>query len=87
MRSLREIKTSISHAKVGAKPEADRTVLRHLLAEFESAPGAASASTGRREWRTVTKSRSLKAVAAAALVALALIVARRPQGSCPPPTC
>lgn len=34
MRSLRAIKKSISHAKVESKPEADKAVLQHLLAEL-----------------------------------------------------
>jgi hypothetical protein len=34
MRSLRQIKRSISHAQVELNPEADQAVLRHLLAEL-----------------------------------------------------
>ncbi len=34
MRPLRQIKNSISHARVEVKPEADQAVLRHLLAEL-----------------------------------------------------
>lgn len=34
MRSLRQIRESISHARVEAKSEADQAVLRHLLAEL-----------------------------------------------------
>ena len=34
MRSLKEVKKSISHARVETKPEADQAVLRHLLAEL-----------------------------------------------------
>ena len=37
MRSLRQIRKSISNARVGARPEADQAVLRHLLAELATA--------------------------------------------------
>ncbi|RPJ33496.1 MAG: hypothetical protein EHM35_10490 [Planctomycetaceae bacterium] len=39
MRSLRQIKKSISHARVELKAEADQVVLRHLLAELAGAAG------------------------------------------------
>ncbi len=42
MRSLRQIKKLISHARVESKPQADQTVLRHLLAEFATVAGGAS---------------------------------------------
>jgi hypothetical protein len=41
MRSLRQIKKLISHARVESKPQADQTVLRHLLAEFATVAGNA----------------------------------------------
>jgi len=34
MRSLKQIKNSISHARVKLNPQTDQTVLRHLLAEL-----------------------------------------------------
>jgi len=41
MRSLREIKKSISHARVESKPRTDQAVLRHLLAELATIAGDA----------------------------------------------
>jgi hypothetical protein len=41
MRSLREIKRSISHAPVESKPQADQAVLQHLLAELATIAGDA----------------------------------------------
>ena len=41
MRSLREIKNSISHARVELNPEADQEVLQHLLAELATVTGDA----------------------------------------------
>ncbi len=42
MRSLRQIKKAISHARVDSKPQADQAVLRHLLAEFATVAEDAS---------------------------------------------
>ncbi len=81
MRSLRKIKKSISHARVESKPEADRAVLRHLLAELATAAGDAPAPGGLH-----ARGRILKAMAAAAIMILALVmVARPPQRTTPPP--
>ena len=41
MRSLRQIKKSISHARVESKPRTDQAVLRHLLAELATIAGDA----------------------------------------------
>jgi hypothetical protein len=41
MRSLRQIKRSISHARVESKPQADQAILRHLLAELATVAGDA----------------------------------------------
>jgi hypothetical protein len=78
MRSLREIKESIGHAKVESKPEADRVVLRHLLTEFAAATGNASTPAMPCAWRALAKGRVVKAMAAAAIVILALFLVGRP---------
>jgi len=41
MRSLRQIKKSISHARVESNPQTDQAVLRHLLAELATIAGDA----------------------------------------------
>jgi len=41
MRSLREIKNSISHARVELNPKTDQAVLQHLLAELVTVTGDA----------------------------------------------
>ncbi len=80
MRPLREIKKSIGHARVESKPEADRVVLRHLLAEFGTAAGDGAAGATRH-----VRGRMLKALAAAAIVILALVmIARPPQRTARP---
>jgi hypothetical protein len=80
MRSLREIKKSISHARVESKPEADQAVLRHLLAELAAVAGDASTPV-----KLHVRGRILRAMAAAAIVILAVVmVARPPQRTAPP---
>ncbi len=41
MRPLRQIKNSISHARVELNPDADQAVLQHLLAELATVTGDA----------------------------------------------
>ena len=41
MRPLRQIKNSISHARVELNPDADQVVLQHLLAELATVTGDA----------------------------------------------
>jgi hypothetical protein len=84
MRSLKDIKESIRHAGIGAKPQADQEVLRHLLTEWETVTGGASARSKQRDARAVARRRIVKVVAAAALVVLALIVAARLPQRTPP---
>ena len=75
MRSLREIKRSISHARVDSKPEADQAVLRRLVGELTAIAGNAPGLT-----KLQIRARILQAMAAAAIVVLAvLIIARPPQ--------
>ncbi len=80
MRSLREIKKSIRHARVESKSETDQAVLRHLVGELTTVTGDAPGLT-----KLHVRGRILRAMAAAAIVILALVmVARPPQPVTPP---
>ncbi len=73
MRSLREIKKSISHARVDSKPKANQAVLRHLIGELTTVAGDAPRLTNLQ-----VRARILQATAAAAIVVLAIVIIARP---------
>ena len=80
MRSLREIEKSISRAPVESKPEADRAVLQHLLAELATVARNAPAPT-----KLDVSNRIRKAMTTAATVILSLRMTARPRQRTPQP--
>ncbi len=73
MRSLREIKKSLSHARVDSKPEANQAILRHLVGELTAVPGDAPGLT-----KLHVCGRILQAMAAATIVVLTVVIIARP---------
>ena len=78
MRSLRDIKKSIRHARIESKPEADEAILRRLLAELATVTAKTATPVPQCNWRAVAQSRIVQAAAAAVVVTVVLFVVGRP---------
>jgi hypothetical protein len=72
MRSLREIKKSIGHARVESKPGTDKEVLQHLLAELATVTGKAPGPV-----KPHVNGRIVRTIRVTATTILALLTSRK----------
>ena len=85
MRRLRDIKKSIGHTRIESKPQANKAILGHLLAEFATVRGDTSTPVKRCDWRIVAGSRGVKITAAAAVILALIVIGRPPREARRPP--